>query len=135
MNQADIEKNTLQVKVSITDPDPHLKPEMLARVKFEARAGGAGSTTATSQTVFAPENLLVRDNDATHLWVADAQRGIATMRNVTAGQTREEGWIAISAGLNPGDLLIADPSGLRDGQRVRVVGEASETKGAEHGSH
>jgi RND family efflux transporter MFP subunit len=135
VNQADIQKNTLQVKVSITDPDPHLKPEMLARVKFEARAGGTSSTTTTSQTVFAPEHLLVRENDATRVWIVDAEKSIATFRNVQTGQTRQDGWIAILSGLSPGDLLIADPSGLRDGQRVRVVGEASQTKGADHGSH
>jgi HlyD family secretion protein len=134
VNQADIQKNTLQMKVSITDPDPHLKPEMLARVKFEARTGGS-SATSTSQAVFAPENLLIREADTAHLWVLDGQRGIATLRSVLAGQSKQDGWIAISSGLNPGDLLIADASGLRDGQRVRVVGEANETKGAGHGSH
>ena len=34
--QADIQKNTLQVKVAIDHPPPQIKPEMLARVTFLA---------------------------------------------------------------------------------------------------
>jgi multidrug resistance efflux pump len=38
VQEADVAKNTLQVKVAITDPDAALKPEMLARVRFVEQA-------------------------------------------------------------------------------------------------
>jgi hypothetical protein len=41
VNEADLQKNTLQVKVRILDPVPELKPEMLARAQFLAPAPAA----------------------------------------------------------------------------------------------
>ena len=38
-HEADLQKNTLQVKVRVIDPDPVLKPEMLTRVRFLAEGG------------------------------------------------------------------------------------------------
>jgi HlyD family secretion protein len=32
--EADLQRNTLQVKVSLKDPDPRLRPEMLCRAEF-----------------------------------------------------------------------------------------------------
>ncbi len=37
MHEANIQKNTLEAKVVLGAPDPVLRPEMLARVKFLAR--------------------------------------------------------------------------------------------------
>src|SRR5205823_9016957 len=37
-SQADIQKNTLQVKVAVTDPPPALRPDMLVQATFLAPA-------------------------------------------------------------------------------------------------
>ena len=52
--EADIQRNSLQVKVRVDDPDPRLRPDMLCRVSFlDATAPGAGppadAATATSE--------------------------------------------------------------------------------------
>lgn len=140
VNEADIQKNTLQVKVAITDPSSELKPEMLARVRFATNGSTTRPAGAGGQTVFAPLELIHRTGDSAMAWVVDPRRGVATHRTIQLGQTQIDGWVAVVSGLSPGDQLIADNDGLKDGQRVRVIGEASTTshtteKGGQHASH
>jgi multidrug efflux pump subunit AcrA (membrane-fusion protein) len=60
-----------------------------------------------------------------YVWAVDPARGVAEVREVTPGDARVDGWIAIREGLKPGDRLIAgDVSMLHPGHRVKVVGEA-----------
>jgi HlyD family secretion protein len=124
VHEADIQKNTLQVKVAIADPTSELKPEMLARVRFLST--GNTSTTKQAQLVFAPENLLQRDGDKATAWVA--ARGFAEQRTIELGQSKQDGWVSITSGLQPGDQLIAgDVSQLKDSAKVRVIGESDAT--------
>ena len=140
VHEADIQKNTLQVKVAITDPSAELKPEMLARVRFLSTGGSA--TTKQAQLVFAPGNLIRKDGDRATAWVAAG--GVAEQRTIELGQSRQDGWVSIASGLKPGDQRIAtDPANLRDGAKVKVVGEAdaaaavsdADAKGGQDGAH
>lgn len=137
VHEADIQKNTLQVKVQIENPTPDIKPEMLARVRFRpAERTDDAPEALAAMRVFAPDVLLSRHgpNEA-HTWIVDRGRSTAQRRNVTLGTARLDGWIEVLHGLQPGDRLIADdPNRLRDGQRVRVVGEQAELASA-HGGH
>lgn len=142
--EADIQRNTLQAKVRITSPSPMLRPEMLARVRFETATAGA---TTASQQVFAPEAMVRTGADGrAAIWVADPSRSAAEFRTVTVGDSHADGWVSISDGLRPGDQLIAgDTSMLHPGHRVKVVGEAdvptaappasSDVKGGPRGAH
>jgi RND family efflux transporter MFP subunit len=125
VHKASIEKNTVEVKVAITDPDPQLKPDMLARVKFHAVTQPAGDSTMTTRQqlrVFAPEDLLLAGGGGRIAWVVetDGDSRIARRRVVTLGTHREDGWVEIADGLRPGDVLIAEAAGLDEGERVRV---------------
>ena len=130
VHEADVQKNTQQFKVAILDPAPELTPEMLARAKFLAAAaptgqkptGGGGGTT-----VFAPASLLRRHGQSAQAtaWVIDPARKVATQRTVQLGAGTRGGWVAVAAGLSAGDQLIAEPSNLTEGQKVRVDGEAA----------
>jgi len=135
VHEADIQKNTLQVKVAIEKPAPEIKPEMLARVKFLAMAstqpsGGQGS-------IFAPARLVIQEGGHGRVWLVDQNRNVAESRHVMAGSARTGDWIEIREGLRAGDWLIADPPpDLRNGAAVRVIGEVQSTGGgAEHASH
>jgi len=125
VHEADIQKNTLQVKVAIHDPIVQLKPEMLARVRFIANHP-ANSNDETSLHTFVPERLITRRvGETATLWLVTASNR-ATQRSITLGEHVQDSWIEVIAGLNPGDVLIAEPSGtLKEGQRVRITGEAN----------
>jgi RND family efflux transporter MFP subunit len=122
VHQADIQKNTLQVKVAIDRPTPHIKPEMLARVRFLAAA--ATQPAGTQASIFIPARLISRQDGKESVWLVDQTRGVAESRSITVGTAREGDWVEVRDGLRAGDWLIADPSpGLLSGEAVKVVGE------------
>jgi RND family efflux transporter MFP subunit len=152
VNEADIQKNTLQVKVAIDNPSSELKPEMLARVKFLSAPAPAVSAAATpsvasssvspsgAQQIFAPESLIDRGGGMTMVWIADTKKNVAEFRMIELGTVRSDGWIAVASGLRAGDQLITDVQGLKEGQKIRVVGEGElpsmpVTSGGSHGTH
>jgi RND family efflux transporter MFP subunit len=141
VNEADVQKNTLQVKVAITNPTSELKPEMLARVKFLAPVETGSDGARTAQVVFAPENVVHRTEGGAKVWVVDTKRNVAVHRDIKLGEARQDGWIAVASGLYPGDQIIADPTHVRDGMKVKVRGDgrpttrASGAKGGGHESH
>ncbi|MGD8450683.1 MAG: efflux RND transporter periplasmic adaptor subunit [Phycisphaerae bacterium] len=139
VHEADVQKNTLQVKVAIEAPTADLKPEMLARAKF--LAGGDEPSSQPAERVLIPESAVHRmAGGMTHVWLADQAADVARSRMVTVGRAGADGWIEVLEGLQPGDRLIIDPSAsLRDGGRVRIVGEApnalvSAQGGTHHGT-
>ncbi len=131
VHQADVAKNTLQFKVRLLETVPDLKPEMLARVKFLARPPAvadadsfqATSSESGSHRPFIPESLVRRDGETTSVVTVDRAAGVVRVRTITLGRTRHDGWVAVIDGLAAGDVLIADPPSVSDGQRVRVAGE------------
>jgi RND family efflux transporter MFP subunit len=144
VHEADIQRNTVQFKVAIKDPSPELKPEMLTRVRFFApeRKTGGGGNEAQGHQVFAPLGLLRREGQTAEakVWVVDKGHGTATLRTVTLGESRHGDWVAVTGGLNPGDVMIAgDTASLSEGERVKIAGEdespAGNEKGGQHGAH
>jgi len=127
LHEADIQKNTLQVKVAISDPSPELRPEMLARVRFmgQIRQGGEGE----GESLFAPARAVSKGPGTKRTWVLkdfDGKRGIAIRRDVRPGRIRISGWIQVLEGLRPGDLVITQSRGeLKNNGRVKVIGESS----------
>lgn len=127
VNEADVTKNTIQFKVQIEDPDAGLKPEMLARVKFMARKtespASKPATMTMSQLPFVHESLVSREGQQTTVLLADRRNGLAQRRAITLADERQGDWVAVSEGLAAGDDLIAEPSNVVDGARIRVIGE------------
>ena len=124
LHQADISKNTLQFKVAITAPREELKPEMLARVQFIAIEKPDAKDHEPSLRIFAPENLIHGHHGESFAWIWDKGAGTALKRAVVPGNLKQEGWIEITQGLQPGDALIdADTTNFKDGQRVAVEEE------------
>ena len=135
VGSANLQRNTLQAKVRVLDPDPRLRPEMLCRVKFmegpagqqPAVAAGAPSSD-TTRAVMVPESALVSSTgDAATLWVISADGDTAARREVAVGSVKREGCIAITSGLLPGELVILPPHDrLAQGRRVRVHATAND---------
>jgi RND family efflux transporter MFP subunit len=125
VHEADVQKNTLQVKVAIEDPSPEIKPEMLARARFlvSPEAHVAGDEAATQQ-LFVPKSAVLERDGEEFVWLADQIHRIARRRPVTPGRAVLDDWIAVVDGLQPGDRVIVDaPGDLADGQRIRLLEE------------
>lgn len=129
--EADLQRNTLQAKVAIHEPDERLRPDMLCRAAFLAPAQAAGSSgvaTATGSAlsrvrVFVPEAALVdRSGRTASVWMLSGEDRRATLQPLTLGSERRDAFILAVAGANPGDRLIVNPpETLTDGARVRRV--------------
>ena len=133
VHQADIGKNTIQVKVAIDDPVAQLKPEMLARVKFFAQPTAEHAAANTEERnevsvlrVFVPEQLVMKNGDGAAVWTVDARSSTATRKAITLGSITQDGWIETTSGLNPGDAVITTTQDLDEGQRVRVLDEVAD---------
>jgi len=131
---ADRAKAIVEVRVSILNPDQHVKPEMTASVTFqEKRASAIGSTSGARQLstgsasdgnrppiVLVPRRAIAEQNGQPFVWVVTA--GSATRRPVTLGAERLD-QIEVRSGVVPGEALILNPpAGLTDRMLVRVKG-------------
>jgi HlyD family secretion protein len=129
LHKADISKNTIEAKVVIDDPSPLLKPEMLARVRImpmtEGDEHGSGAS-GTVQRVFVPEDAIVRSDDLSRIWVIeglDRGKGRAELRTIILGEGRNDGWVEVTRGMQPGDKVILDAEDLNPGDHVRISNE------------
>lgn len=122
---ADVQKNTLQVKVAIDHPPAVLRPDMLVQVTFLAPPAPEGSDGLSPPLrLLAPRSLIEGDKDQARAWVVDQKEGIARLRSLRLGPLASQGLVQVLAGLAPGDRLISGGrDGLKDGQRIRIVGE------------
>lgn len=130
-HEADLQKNTLQVKVKVLNPDPVLRPEMLTRVKFlppqgvhglTPRATG-GASGAETQAVLVPSDAVERDSGSARVWLVTNRkngRGVLAARNVTVEREPQPGWLLISGHLQPGDLVVDSPNKPREGEHVVI---------------
>ncbi len=143
VQEANIQRNTVQVKVAIEDPDPTLKPEMLTRVRFyppphKMAAGAPVSVSApptdSSLRLLVPASALSDGHhDKASVWLVDqssARDGpVAVRREVTlAGSAAggPDGLTEVLEGLRPADRLVIDaPAGIRAGARLRILGEGN----------
>ncbi|WP_442483373.1 efflux RND transporter periplasmic adaptor subunit [Aeoliella sp. SH292] len=131
--QADIQKNTLQVKVAIIEPPTVIKPEMLAKVTFVAppTPEQEGVEQTPPVRTFVPQSLLAQGEAGHSVWVVDLAQGTASRRSVTVGQAMTEGnMVEIVSGLSPTDkLIVGGRESLSEGARVRVSSEAPSNSG------
>jgi len=122
VQQADIQKVTLQVHVRVLDADALLRPEMLCQVRFLSTGGapaGEGSGEP-SQVVLVPSRLIDKDGS---LWVIDAESARAKRKAVEA-RGRLGDWTEVVSGINISDKLIdRGREQLTEGARVRVEGD------------
>lgn len=122
--EADIQRNTLQVKVEILNPDPRLRPEMLVRGKFfTTTSSQASSSRVTSPdqpqrlALFVAEQAIVDNNS---VWVVST-KNTAELRTITLGSETRDGYRRVLEGVKSGELTIMPPhTSLEPGSRVRV---------------
>ena len=124
-SSANIQKNTLEVKVEIIDPPPTVRPEMLVTTTFLApeKIGASVSEPAERECLFVPKRLVQSGEKGDFIWLVDSE-GRARQASIQRGKSVSEALIEITSGLKVTDKLIAsDTRQLRDGQAVFIAGE------------
>ena len=124
-SEADIQKNTLQVKVALDSPPEVFKPEMLVDVTFVAPRPAAPEADVAEETrLYVPQQLIFQDDAGAYVWLADRSSGVARKTPVTTGRPGTGGLIQVTTGVNSADRVISrGHDGLSDGDRIRVVDE------------
>lgn len=124
-SQADIQKNTLQVKVAIDNPPSVIRPEMLAQVVFLAPETPQAKTNSEQQPLrlLIPKELVLNENRSVSVWVADSAQGLARRQSIQIGRAGTDQLVEVIQGLTALDkLIVSGREGLTDGQRIQVTG-------------
>ncbi len=107
---------TFPVEIQVDNSDGALKPSMVVRL--------AVTRAILQNVVVVPQEAVVRDGDATALFVATAGPGgakVARRREVELGPTSGRTVVVLS-GLRAGEsIVVSGGSGLEDGDAVRVA--------------
>lgn len=125
-SEADIQKNTLEVKIEIESPSNLCKPEMLVDVTFLAPRESAPSAkpTANAMRLYIPQQYVQQSEEGTFVWLADQTAKTARKKLVQTGGTGHDGLVEITSGLTLSSRIIASGrAGLVDGDRIRITGE------------
>ena len=134
---ADIQKNTLEVKVVIDEPPSLFKPDMLVDITFLS-SGAGGEPGVERPRHFLPRALVRSDADGSYVWLADQARGRVRRVAVTLGVGAPGGLVEVTGSLSMGSRVVAGGArGLVDGQRIRISGEEPEaaySEGVDQGS-
>jgi len=134
-SSANVQKNTLGVKVALEAAPSVLKPEMLVDVTFLAPERQEGTEkTSEDLRLFLPRTLVDQSPEGAQVWVADMAQGIAVRRRVELGDAQTPELLEIKGGLTAGTRIISQGrETLRDGDRIDIRGE-DPSVGAETGT-
>ena len=134
VGEADLQRNTLQVKVAFADPPSTLRPEILCRAHFlktsvkdeatgtSSLANSSSPGTTSPVRVLVPEKALANPsgNESASVWVVDVTGRRAEQRQLRLGRETSDGYMAVHEGLRPGDRVILNPpASLKNGTRIQ----------------
>jgi HlyD family secretion protein len=144
VGEADLQRNTLQVKVSLEQADERLRPDMLCRGEFLAppRASYRGSILpASSSSTFSqntltttgvPHNVQIyaplasivpapNETQKAMIWKVGPEGKKVFPQEVTLGQVQREEHVLVLNGLRPGDrVVLRPPTDLTAGENFRT---------------
>ncbi|MFH5806797.1 efflux RND transporter periplasmic adaptor subunit, partial [Alienimonas sp. DA493] len=123
-SSANVQKNTLEVKVALDEPPPAVRPEMLVKATFLAPPTDEEPVGEEKrERLLVPRRLVAGEGGAAAIWVAGPD-GLARRRSVTLGEAGTEDLVEVTDGLRPTDKLLAGGrEGLEDGDRIEITGE------------
>ena len=122
VGEADIQRNTLQAKVSIKNPDLRLRPGMLVRSKFfNATPSNKSNSEAANSgrlALYVPEAALV---DEQTVWVVSSQQK-ADLRKIKLSAESKDNHRQVLEGLRSGEQVILPPhQDLQPGARLQTT--------------
>jgi len=101
----------VDVKLDVPEPPPQWMQDMTVSVDI--------AVDRRDQAVVIPV-LSLHDKDSAQPWVLQVVSGRAERRPVRLG-LKSAGWIEVTQGLAPGDVLIPSSATVRPGDRVRLA--------------
>jgi multidrug efflux pump subunit AcrA (membrane-fusion protein) len=122
--EADLQRNTLGIKVRLLDPDDRLRPEMLCRAKFLAsQITNDQNVSATALGVLIPQILIPETGKRHHqLFIVSQDGKTAEVVSIEVGSHVVEDHISIISGLRGGEQIIANPpQSLQAGDRIKIA--------------
>ena len=124
-SEADIQKNTLQVKVGIPDPPSVFKPEMLVDVTFLApNQSERASEPSQEVRMYVLQQLVHQGDSGPFVWLADQSDGVARRTVVRTGVTGPNGLVEVTMGLTVASrIIVSGIEGLKNGDRIKVTSE------------
>ncbi len=127
---ANVQKNTLAVKVSLDTPPSVLKPEMLVDVTFLApespkpEPGEESQLPTEEYRLFLPRSVVEIGSEGSFVWVADLAHRVARRQPVELGTIQTPTLVEITNGLTAASRIISGGhENLNDGDRIEVQGE------------
>ena len=131
VGEADLQRNTLQVKVAIANPNDRLRPEMLCRAEF-LESGDSGdadvlrepraSSSIDRISVYAPIAAFSGGQSEGEVWKVDASGDHVVLQPITLGGETREDFRRVLDGLKPGDRVVLNPpADLKTGDRFRPL--------------
>lgn len=122
---ANIQKNTLEVKATLENPPPVMKPEMLVDVTFLApETDSPESESDEEYHLFVPRPLVQTGEGGSFVWVADVAGGMARRVPVALGPIQTPTLVEVTQGLSAGSRVIATGrESLEEGDRIEITGE------------
>jgi HlyD family secretion protein len=125
-SQADVQKNTLQVKVSIDNPLRVIRPEMLAEVTFIAPPQLTAEIDGQKEEIrlLVPKALVQKSEGGAWVWAIDPSSDIARKRTIQLGRADTKDLVEVVQGLSALDkLVVSGREALTEGDRVRITGD------------
>lgn len=121
--EADLQRNTLQAKVAIHQPDDRLRPDMLCRAEFlastTAERVGLANGIARVRLYVPAASLLGASGATAEVWLVDESGERVRRQPVVLGSERREEFVRVQDGLKPGDRVVVNPPGdLEPGTRI-----------------
>ncbi|MDA1232122.1 MAG: hemolysin D, partial [Planctomycetota bacterium] len=123
-SSANIQKNTLEVKIELIEPPATVSPEMLVTATFLAPQNTATSSDGNeTERIFVPGQLVQSGDSGTFVWVVDVDNR-AVRKAITVGGASPDGLVEVAEGLNITEKLISSGAeSLHPGDLVVVRGE------------
>lgn len=122
--EADIQRNTLQARVKIENPDDALRPGMACRAEiFTSGMIPAGdhspasqAEVQNSQAVLIPASAIIEDESSAYVWVVSLNNKLERRPIKKDTSRNKDNMVAVTTGILPGEPVIARPDkSLKEG--------------------
>lgn len=100
---ADPSTHTFRARLRLAEGQHGIYPGMWVKVRF---------LTGEEQALLVPQSAVVRRSELTGVYVL-GEDGVPRLRQIRLGREQADGRVAILAGLDEGELVVADPEAAR----------------------